>query len=96
MGIVQCRELDASTRLDFQGLSCWGASVALCLWSPACAVLKGLLIVPVGTRGPFWPWDSLFQAVGWGGGGACAPCPILRAWHVCTLLSKIYPDGKLQ
>ena len=69
MGIVQCRELDASTRLDFQGLSCWGASVALCLWSPACAVLKGLLIVPVGTRGPFWPRDSLFQAVGWGGGG---------------------------
>ena len=68
MGIVQCRELDASTRLDFQGLSCWGASVALCLWSPACAVLKGLLIVPVGTRGPFWPRDSLFQAVGWGGG----------------------------
>ena len=72
MGIVQCRELDASTRLDFQGLSCWGASVALCLWSPACAVLKGLLIVPVGTRGPFWPRDSLFQAVGWGGGGLCA------------------------
>ena len=69
MGIVQCRELDASTRLDFQGLSCWGASVALCLWSPACAVLKGLLIVPVGTRGPFWPRDSLFQAVGWEGGG---------------------------
>ena len=67
MGIVQCQELDASTRLDFQGLSCWGASVALCLWSPACAVLKGLLIVPVGTRGPFWPRDSLFQAVGWGG-----------------------------
>ena len=73
MGIVQCRELDASTRLDFQGLSCWGASVALCLWSPACAVLKGLLIVPVGTRGPFWPRDSLFQAVGWGGGLCALP-----------------------
>ena len=79
MGIVQCQELDASTRLDFQGLSCWGASVALCLWSPACAVLKGLLIVPVGTRGPFWPRDSLFQAVGWGGGGGLFALPNIES-----------------
>ena len=35
----------------------------------AFAVLKGLLIVPVGTMGPFWPGDSPLQAVRGGGGG---------------------------
>ena len=42
------------------------------LWLPfvaAFAVLKGLLIVPVGTMGPFWPGDSPLQAVRGGGGG---------------------------
>ena len=34
----------------------------------AFAVLKGLLIVPVGTMGPFWPGDSPLQAVRGGRG----------------------------
>ena len=46
------------------------------LWLPfvaAFAVLKGLLIVPVGTMGPFWPGDRPLRAVrgveGWVGSG---------------------------
>ena len=36
------------------------------LWLPfvaAFAVLRGLLMVPVGTMGPFWPGDSPFRAL---------------------------------
>ena len=44
----------------------------------AFVVLKGLLIIPVGSMGPFKPGNSPFQAVG-EGKGTCGLCPKSRA-----------------
>ena len=52
------------------------------LWLPfaaAFAVLRGLLMVPVGTMGSFWPGVNPFQAPD----AACGLCPELRAWRGC-------------
>ena len=48
------------------------------LWLPyvsSFAVLKGLLIVPVGAMGSFWPGVNTFKGV-----GRCGLCPRSRAW----------------
>ena len=37
----------------------------------AFAVLRGLLMLPVGAMGPFWPGDSSVWAVGGGGLVGC-------------------------
>ena len=62
-------------RLAFRGLFCWEASVALYLWFRFwawCMIvicrwfcnLRGLLAVPVGTMGSFWPGVGPFRAAG--------------------------------
>ena len=56
MGCVQGRKLFARARLAclaFRGLSCWWHSVELAVYG--FAVLRGLLVVPVGTMNSFWP-----------------------------------------
>ena len=62
-------------------------------WHFACAILRGLLIVPMGTVGPLWPGDSFFQAVGAGLWALSNVESLMRA-HVST--SKVYLVGGLQ
>ena len=52
------------------------------------AVLKGLLIVPVGAMGSFWPGANTFKGVGRYG------CVQGRELGVCTLSSGVYPGGE--
>ena len=52
------------------------------------AVLKGLLIVPVGAMGSFWPGVNTFK----GGGGV--GCVQGRELDVRTLSSGVYPGGE--
>ena len=63
----------------------------------AFAVLRGLLMAPVGTVGPFWPGDSPFRTVcvcvGRGGGRVCELCPGSRAWRASPLPSGPWPAG---
>ena len=76
------------------------------LWLPFKAVfvvVKGLLIVPVGTMGLCWRGDSLFQMAGGGGGGglwtvslwACAPLlsRFILLWHFSCFCS---PGGVIK
>ena len=51
MDLFQSRELDTSTCLAFQGLSCWEASVALCLCN-----LEGVINSTYGNCGSFVAW----------------------------------------
>ena len=62
-------------------------------WHFACAILRGLLIVPMGTVGPFSPGDSFFQAVGAGLWALSNVETLMRA-HVSP--SKVYLVGGLQ
>ena len=65
------------------------------LWLPfgaAFTVLRGLLIVPVGTLGLCWPGDSPFQDVG----GLWTVSKVENSAHARAWLSEFYPAGKLQ
>ena len=64
-------------------------SVLGSLWLPfvaAFAVLRGLLMVPLGAMGPFWPGDGTFRAVG----------EVESLVHALLVPSKVSPAGKLQ
>ena len=50
------------------------------------AVLRGLLMVSLGTMGPFWPGNGAFWAVG----------EVESSVHARLVPSKVSPAGKLQ
>ena len=52
----------------------------------AFAVQGGLLMVPLGAMGPFWPGDGTFRAVG----------EVESLVHAHLVPSKVSPAGKLQ
>ena len=95
----------AREHLAFRGLSCREALVTFyhftCgfdfghgLWLPflaAFALLRGLLMVPVGSMGPFWPGDRPFQAV-----GELLGYVQNRELSPRASPSKVFPAGKLQ
>ena len=75
----------------------WLRFWAWSIWLPfvaAFAVLRGVLMVPVGDMGPFQPGIALFGLWGEGGGlvGFVQSCELsVHAWP-----SEVYPNGKLQ
>ena len=65
------------------------------LWLPfeaAFSGLRGLLIVPVGTLGLFWPGDGPFQDVG----DLWTVSKVENSAHAQAWSSEFYPAGKLQ
>ena len=78
-------------RLAFQDSFWW--LVLVTLWLPlrtVLSVLKGLIIVPVGTMGPFLLENNPFQDCE----GACGLCLRSRPWRARASPSEVCPGGK--